>query len=301
MRKVSTLVGLTLFALAGMARAQEEAPAPEAAAPAAGEEAAAPAAAPEESMAPAPEAAPVMASGSDYVSRGLTQTAGNLQVTVPIVISLSKDLVLKPVEIPLDVRYGVTDQLEVFLAHSSPVGFPIAGGGGLCLTGKEKGCPKVYDNLAIGGQFSLLKDAGLELAALAAFNVLSLDAGYYAANVGVNFKYATGPIAIKAAPIVQIGVNKRDFNKEHIALPVQVAFQAVPDQLALFLDTGIGGPFDGFGDSWVVPVGVGASFQAMPNLDVGGEFMLPSVATGASGNKAFDSRTLAVFAQYRLN
>jgi hypothetical protein len=46
MRKVSTLVGLTVFALAGMARAQEEAPA---AAPA-GDAAAAPA--------PAPEAAP---------------------------------------------------------------------------------------------------------------------------------------------------------------------------------------------------------------------------------------------------
>lgn len=307
MRKVSTLVGLTLFALAGMARAQDEAPAPEAAAPAAGEEAAAPAPAPEAMPAPEAEAAPAAAaSGSDYVSRGLTLSAGNLQVTVPIVLNLSKERALKPVWVPLDVRYGVTDQIEVFLGHApwTRAGFPVAAApGGVCLGGEDRGCAKIYDNLAIGGQFSLLKDAGLELAVLAAFEVRSLDASTMAADVGVNFKYATGPIAIKAAPMVQVGVNKRDEgNKELIAVPVQIAFQAVPDQLAVFLDSGITGPTDGFGDAYMVPVGVGASFQALPNLDVGGEFLLPMVAKGSlyEGIGAADMRYLGVFAQWRL-
>ncbi len=57
MRKVSTLVGLTLFALAGSARAQETAPAADTAAPPAGDAAAAPAPAPEVAPA-APAAAP---------------------------------------------------------------------------------------------------------------------------------------------------------------------------------------------------------------------------------------------------
>jgi hypothetical protein len=302
MRKVSTLVGLSLFALAGMARAQEEAPAPapEAAAAPAGDAAAAPA--------PAPEAtpAPAAAGGTDYVSRGLTQSAGNLQVTVPVVLNLSKEMVLKPVWVPLDIRYGVTDQLEVFLTHArlTPIGAPMATPGGVCLGGKDRGCGKAYDNVSIGGQFSLLKDGQIELAAIAAFVLGSLDQSMYLADVGVNFKFASGPIAIKAAPQVAIGVNKRTEGniKQLITLPVQIAFQAVPNQLAVFLDTGIQGTSDHFGDVYTVPVGIGAAFQALPNLDVGGEFMLPMVAKGSAyeGIGAMDLRYLGVFAQYRL-
>jgi hypothetical protein len=292
MRKVSTLVGLSLFALAGIARAQDVAPADAEAAPV-GDPAAV--VAPEATVAPV-----AAASGTSYVARGLTQTAGNLQVTVPVVLNLSKEAVLKPVWIPLDVRYGATDQLEIFLAHGSPVGFPISTPGGVCLGGEERGCGKLYDNLSLGAQFSFLKDPAMELAAIGALVVGSLDLGYYAADVGVNFKYNAGAVAIKAAPQVVIGVNKRDQgNKESLFVPVQVAFQATPE-LAVFLDTGIVGPLEKFGDSYSVPVGIGASFAAMPNLDVGAEFFLPRVASGMEGNKAFDSRMLALFASWRL-
>jgi hypothetical protein len=284
---------LVLFTLAGSARAQEVAPAADTATPPPGDAAAAPAPAPEATPAPAP------AAGTSYVSRGLTQSAGNLQVTLPVVMVLSKDAVLKPVWIPLDLRYGITDQLEVFLNHTAPVG-PIASIGGVCIGGTSRNCGKLYDNVNIGGQFSLMKDSAMELAALAALAVSSLDPATMLAIVGVNFKYATGPIAIKAAPQIGIGLNKRsEGNKEDIFVPVQVAFQATPE-LAAFLDTGITGPLDGFGDGYSVPVGIGASFAVLPNLDVGGEFMLPFVLTGASGNKAFDNRWLGVFAQYRL-
>jgi hypothetical protein len=292
MRKLSSLIIVGLLAFAGSARAQDEAPA---AAPAADPAAPADGAA---VPAPAPEAAPP-AAGTTYVARGLTQSAGNLQITVPIVLNLSKDLVLKPVWVPLDLRYGVTDQLEIFLNHGAPVG-PIAETGGVCLGGKERGCDKFYNNLNIGAQFSVVKDAAIELAAIGALVVQSLDPSMMSVDLGVNFKYLSGPLAIKAAPQVVIGVNKRDVgNKEWLYLPVQVAFQAT-NELAAFLDTGIAGMFDGFGDNWVVPVGVGASFALAPNFDVGGEFFLSQVATGISGNKAFDNRSLAVFAQYRL-
>ncbi len=142
MRKLSTLVGLTLFALAGSASAQDEAPAPaptgDTAAAPAGEAAGAPAAAPEA----APEAAPAPAPAAggypdEYALRPLTLAAGMFQATVPIVLNLSKSAVLKPVWVPLDLRYGVNDQLEVFLSHTMG-GTPLAlGHGGLCLGGKD--------------------------------------------------------------------------------------------------------------------------------------------------------------------
>jgi hypothetical protein len=300
MRKVSYLVVLTVFALAGMARAQEAAPAEEAPAPPADDAAAAAVPAPEAEAAAAPAAAP--AAGTDYVSRGLTLSAGNLQVLVPIVLNLSKDAVLKPVWVPLDLRYGITDELEVFLNHGAIPGFPIATGfSGVCIGGEDRGCDKLYNNLNVGAQFSLLKDAAMELAALGALAVESLDPSTLSAVLGVNFKYLAGPVAIKAAPMISIGATKRDEgNKEALMVPLQLAFQATPE-LAAYLNTGIWGPLDHFGDFYSVPVGVGASFSVMPNLDVGGEFILPAVLTGMEGDEAFDMRMLALFAAWRLN
>jgi len=287
---------LVLFALAGSARAQEVAPAADTAAPPAGDAAAAPAPAPEAAAAPA--AAP--AGGTSYVSRGLTQTAGNLQVMVPVVLNLSKDAVLKPVWVPLDLRYGINDQLEVFVAHT-PFGWtPAMGFGGVCLGGTSRGCAKMYNNVSVGAQYSLLKDGAMELTGIGALDVRSLDPMYLAVNVGVGFKYIAGQLAIKAQPLISIAATKRSEQvKEVIAVPVQVAFQATPE-LAVFLDTGFFSPTKELSKSYIVPVGIGASFAALPNLDVGGEFMLPAMLTGAEGDKAFDSRTLMVFGSYRL-
>jgi len=306
MRKVSTLVGLAVLILAGSARAQDEgeaaaaAPGGEAAAAPAADAAAAPAPAAEGEAAPAP--AP-MAAGDDYVSRGLTVAEGSLQVTVPIVLNLSKNAVLKPVWVPLDLRFGVSSQLEVFLAHSLN-GTPLAfGQGGVCLGGTDRGCAKFYNNLTVGAQYSLSKSDGIELSGIGALDVRSLDPMWLAVDLGVGFKYVAAPIAIKAAPQIGIAATKRSEQnyKEFLSVPVQVAFQANP-QLAIFLDTGIFSPISKFGDSYVVPLGVGAAFAAMPNLDVGGELMLPALLAPSavpSDFKGVNQRNLMLFASYR--
>ena len=301
MRKVSTLVGLTLLVLAGTARAQEPAPAGDMAAPPAGDAAGAPAPAPEGAMAPAP--APVAAAGGDYVSAPLTTSAGALKVTLPIVFNLSKSAVLKPVWVPLVLAFGVTDQLEVFLSHTG-VGTPIATPGGVCIGGKDRGCEKFYNNVNLGAQFSLMRNNGIELTGIGALEFRRLsDPMHLAIDVGVNFKYAGGPVSVRATPVVGIGVNKRsaDGNKEELAVPVQVAFQATP-QLALFLDTGIFGPFSHFSDLYAVDAGIGASFAVQPGLEVGGEFLLPAAMAPSaipSDLKGFNQRYLGVFVTYR--
>ncbi len=287
MRKVSALVGLALVALPGSALAQGEAPA---AVPAVDTAA----------MAPAPEAAPASAppARTTYVSRGLTVEAGALQVTLPVVLSLSKDKMLKPVWIPLDLRFGLTDQVDVSLSHNY-FGLPLAfRGGGVCIGG-DRNCPKLYDNLNLGAEFSFLKNAGIELSGIGTIELRSLDPMHLAVDLGIGFKYSGGPVAIKAAPQIGIAVNRRDEQpKEFIAVPVQVALQATPE-LAVFLDTGVFGPTEDFSQAYAVPVGVGAVFAVMPILDVGAEFMLPLVLTGNEDNKAFDTRTLMIYAALR--
>jgi hypothetical protein len=306
MRKVSLLVALTLFTIAGTARAQDEA----AAAPV-GDPAAAPAADP--TIVPPADATPVAvaAVGGDYVSAPLTTSAGALKVTLPVVLNLSKSAVLKPVWIPLVLAYGVTDQLEVFVSHTG-VGTPIAlgaspsgRGGGVCLGGTSRNCEKFYNNVNLGAQFSFLRDNGIELAGIGALEFRRLSSPMHlAVDVGVNFKYASGPVSIRATPVIGIGVNKRsaDNNKEDLSVPVQIAFQAAP-VLAVFVDSGIYGPTTDFSKNYTVPVGLGAAFSVQPGLDVGAEFLLPMVVRGSfykdAGVGAADARYLGVFATYR--
>jgi hypothetical protein len=306
MRKVSLILGLSLLAVASTARAQETAPpALDSAAPPALDSTGAPAAAPAADAMSAPAAPAPAGYPNEYALRPLTLSAGTFQATVPVVLNLSKNAVLKPVWVPLDLRYGVNNQLEVFVSHNY-LGAPAAfGQGGVCLGGTSRNCEKFYNNINVGGRFSFLKSNGVELSGLAALDVRRLsDPMRLAIDVGVGFKYVSAPISIKVAPQIGIGANKRsDGNKEVLSVPVQIAFQATP-QLAAFLDTGIFGSTDQFGDVYGVPVGIGASFLVQHGLDVGAEFMLRQALAGSkvpSDMKGVNDRTLTVFAAYRTN
>jgi hypothetical protein len=232
------------------------------------------------------------------------------QGTLPVVLNLSKSAMLKPVWIPLDLRFGVTNEFEVFVSHSYP-GVSQAFrssflGGGLCLGGTSRGCEKVYNNAMLGGQYSVLKASGLELAGLLALDMRRFTGPMYmGVDVGVAAKYIAGPISVRLVPQYSIGVNKRggaDENKDYLYVPLQIAVQAVP-QVAVFLDSGIGAKTKDFGKNYAVPLGIGGSFLAMHGLDVGLEFMFPALVRGdnikmATGNPA-DARTLMLFASWR--
>ena len=301
MRKTTaflTILATSLVSYAALAQDEAPAPAPEGAP--APEAAPAPAPAPEAAPAPAPAAAP--AAGSDYVSRGLTLSAGTFQVTLPVVIGLDKGAAAKKIEIPLDLRFGVTNELEVFATHSFLGVSPVFSGGGVCIGGKTY-CPKVYNNVAVGGQYSLLKQPGLELSGLLAADVIAFSPDLLLnVDVGVGFKYNANPIAIKLTPVVSVAGTKRSDRliKDLISVPLQVAFQATPE-LALFLDTGLFSPLKNLGDNYVVPVGIGGSFAVQKGLDIGAEFMFTALVTGAKGDNAMDARSAMVFAAYRTN
>jgi len=298
---ILSILATSLVSYAAVAQDEAAAPVPEGAAAAPeGAPAAAPAAAPE--AAPAPAAAPAAVPAGypdEYALRPLTLSAMTFQGSLPIVLNLSKNAVLKPVWIPLDLRFGVTNELEVFLSHGVPGGSLIEGHG-LCLGGTKRNCEKVYNNVNLGGVYSFLKNSGVELGGLIALDFRRIsDPMNFAVDVGVAFKYVAAPVSVKLVPQIGIGINKRSAgNKEQLAVPLQIAVQAAP-QIAVFLDTGIFGPTSHFGDLYTVPIGIGASFLAMHGLDVGAEFMLPVVVTGISGNKAFDSRELMLFASWR--
>jgi hypothetical protein len=311
--KTAILSVLATSLMSFSAIAQEAAPPPAEGAPPVTEgapaEAAAAAPAPAPEAAPAPAPAPAVAPAGypdEYALRPLTLAAGMFQGTLPVVLNLSKSRMLKPVWIPLDLRFGVTNELEVFVSHSYPGVSPamqLLGGGGLCLGGTSRGCEKFYNNAMLGGQYSVLKASGLELAGLLALDLRRFTGPMLmGVDVGVAVKYVAAPVSVKLVPQVSIGLNKRgEGNKEDLAVPLQIAVQAAP-QIAAFLDTGIGSTVKDFSKNFMVPVGVGASYLAMHGLDVGLEFMFPTLVRGDNIKQlggAADFRTLMLFAAWR--
>jgi hypothetical protein len=288
---ILSILAASLMSYAAMAR-DEAARAPEGAAPA--PDAAAPKAAPTPAAAPA-------GYPDEYALRPLVVASGMFQGTLPIVLNLSKGNVLKPVWIPLDLRWGKTNQLEFFVSHGTPGG-SVTSGAGICLGGTSRNCDEVYNNVNFGGQYSFLNASGLELAGLLAaqFRELSPDMRF-AVDVGLGMKYVAAPFSVKLTPQLGIGLNKRSSraNKEELAAPLQLALQAAP-RIAVFLDSGISGKISHFGDSYAVPIGIGGSYLVMHGLDVGLEFMLPMLvkATTFAGG-ATDTRVLTLFVSWR--
>ncbi|MBL0214243.1 MAG: hypothetical protein IPQ07_10175 [Myxococcales bacterium] len=238
------------------------------------------------------------------VERPINIAKGMIEIRADVFVNLSKDAVAKPFAIAPDIYYGVSDKLMVGLTHNT----------GLCLSGTDGGCGKVYNDVGFEGVFSLKRDAKMDLAAAGGLELASLDPMLARLNVGVRFKYRAGKIGIYVDPNLGLGLNKRDSdpvtglggNKEALSLPVKVGFQATP-KLMVHVRTGIAGlgigpnagaPLSHFGDLFVIPVGVGALFAVSNKIDVGGEFFFPAVA--GSDLASTDLRALIITGNIRL-
>ena len=138
----------------------------------------------------------------------------------------------KPINLPLALWYGITDELQFGLVH----------GTGLCLTGTDSGCAKVYNDLGLQLLFSLFgRGSSLEMATWTQLNFASLDPATMNLQVGGAMNWVVGGnVAILAYPNFGLGLNKRDAgNKESFGLPVAAYFRA-GENIAPVLFTGLG-------------------------------------------------------------
>jgi hypothetical protein len=227
------------------------------------------------------------------VDRPLGLSAGMLQVDFKTLTNMSKELVGKPFAMPLGILYGITNELQAAVLHTT----------GLCLSGEENGCTKVYNDLSLQILFSLFgRGSSFETATWAQINFSNFDAGTMNLQVGGAFNWVTGGgnVAVLAYPNVGLGLNKRDAgNKEYLAAPVYAYFRAHP-QVAPYLATGLGASaLDGFGDAWNVPAGVGVLVGINTMIDVGAEFDLLNPFHAPDGVGAADARALYVWLSLR--
>jgi hypothetical protein len=294
--RLVSVAALVLGAFAGTAQAQNAAP-PAAPPAAEGAPATEPPPSGPDGAPPAAVAAVAAVGGENYNTRPITLRTGGLKIEGDFVFNMSSDAVGKPIFITPNVYYGVNDQLTIGIAHNplSEV-FPFFGGG-LCLTGDSGNCAKFYNNLSLDALYSFMRSAGLEVAGHGGLDFRSLtDPFLVALRLGAQIKFSSGPLGIVADPAVIIGLNDRDINNDLLFIPIRVGFQAT-NEFNVGLITGLWGAFDGFGDTYQIPLGAGAVFALNPMLDLRATFTFTNLA--GQGSSA-DGRVLTVGAAYRM-
>ncbi len=213
----------------------------------------------------------------EYALRPLQLPPGMVQLKVPVIINLTKGYVANPVFIPFELRLGLTSDLELRLFH------PVHG---LCVSGHAKGCAQVYNDLALGMLYSVMREQGVELSLLGGFEVTSFASpATVRLDAGVAFKYVHAPFSIATWPTIGIGLDHRDSNGDSVNIPVEFDFQ-LSFPTALFFESGLYGSAHDFGNSWSMPLGVGINYLLKHGVDMGAEFKL----TGPIGNGNADGR-----------
>jgi hypothetical protein len=233
-----------------------------------------------------------------YVDRPTTLGKGMIEVQAEVGVGLVKEIEGQPIGIHPDVYYGVNDDLTIGLTHAQGICFngevDMAGvTADLCGSG-------VYDDLGLDALYKVHRKGKLDLAAHGGLDFPAFDPFLMALRAGVSGEYlATPDLGIFFDPYFTVGITERDAgNKETVNVPVWAAYQVTPE-LAPWLRTGIAGPLDGFGDSYAVPLALGALYSLGQQMDVGGEFVLPAVVNGADVD-AFDIKELQLFFNYRM-
>jgi len=234
------------------------------------------------------------------VSRGLQGPKGLLSVRVAVAMNLSSDLVGKPISIAPDIYYSLSDKLQIGLIHTGPMHWQTKPGAGLCVTGKDNGCPNVYDNVGFDAMYGLIYSDKLHLSAHATFYVLSIDQSFTAVGLGLAGKYHfNDKVSLFFDPQVLPVLSDRDLLDDGLFVPLEVQLQAAEPTTVKLL-TGINGSLQAFGDTYEVPVGIGIVQNISESLDVGVRFSFDNLLGKVpDGVGRADQRSLAALVTLR--
>ena len=239
--------------------------------------------------------------GHDAVARGVQAPARMLAIRIGLGLALDKDNAGEPISIMPDIAYGVTDDLQLGIVHTGPMGDQTRPGAGLCLTGEDGGCPNVYDNIGFDAMYRLVAKPNVHLSAHGSIYATSIDAGTSMLTIGAAAKYhANDRIAVFADPQLGFQLTDRDILDDALFLPVEVQFQVAPPTSARLL-TGIAGSLSNFGDTYIAPLGVGVTQNLTPVVDVGARFSFDNLlGKQADGVGRADARSAMAMVNLRL-
>jgi hypothetical protein len=166
-----------------------------------------------------------------HALRSVTMSAAQLEIIVPVVINATSNEIAKPISIPLDVYYGVSDRLTLGLTHSGgsiqgvePYDLDL----GLCVTGQD-GCERTYDNVGFDALFRLVSGL-VQVAAHGGVELRSIADGALGVRAGVLIKAPLGlDLAILIDPRIIIGLTGLAPGERRHGLTLPFAVQYLTD------------------------------------------------------------------------
>jgi hypothetical protein len=185
--------------------------------------------------------------GMHAVKRGVQGPAGLFHSRILLHINASKGAGAEPVSLAPDLYYSFTDTFQLGLVHNLPMGWQTLPGAGLCLTGTDGGCPRVYDNVGVDALFGL-SFGDFHFSLHSTFYALKLsDPRWFMLTLGAAGKvHFTDTTALFFDPQVGISLSERDRgNPNRFFLPLELQFELKPTVVMKVL-TGLTGPLSGF-------------------------------------------------------
>lgn len=237
--------------------------------------------------------------GQYAVMRGVQGPAGMLAVRLLLDVNMSADNIGKPISLAPDLYYGVTDKLQIGLLHDGPMGWQARPGLGLCLTGKDNGCPKVYDNIGFDMMYGLAFGA-LHLSAHGSLFVSSFDPSTTSLALGVAGKvHVSERVAVLFDPKIGIALSDRGTNDDALYIPLELEYQlGAPTTFKVL--SGISGAWSKLGDTYQAPLGLGLVQNLTTHVDLGARFSFDNLlGQQPQGVGRADTRSLAILLNIR--
>ena len=238
--------------------------------------------------------------GRVAVRRGVQGPAGLFTARLLLLVNASKDNFGKPTSLAPDLYYSISDTVQIGLLHTGPMGWQSRPGFGLCLTGTNDGCPKVYDNVGFDFMYGLLfGDFHLSLHSSLYLLPISDPTGVMW-TLGFSGKFHfTDVVALFFDPQVGVMLAHRDVYKDQLFIPLELQFQ-LGAAASLKVLSGVSGQLSALGDTYQVPLGLGLIGNVSSHVDIGLRFSFDNLLghVPAGGSRA-DSRSIGLLVNLR--
>jgi hypothetical protein len=205
----------------------------------------------------------------------------------------------QPISLAPDLSCGTAIGLTVGVIHSARALSRIDAGDGLCLTGEDDGCPRIYDGGAVDVRLRMPGGRAVRVALRARLVAKSLDPFKPSARLGALVRVGgrTGRLSLLADPHVSLGLAAEELgNRDFVALPLVGQLQ-IGHRVALELITGVRGEMAGFDEKFTIPVGVGIIATPTADIDVGLEAAFSKLL---GPQNTFKQRYAALFVTWRF-
>jgi hypothetical protein len=200
--------------------------------------------------------------------RFMPETA-EMETSVGAAINVTPDRAGEPVRIPLGLAYGATKRLSLGL-HSRE---------GLCVTGSERGCAKIFNQLGADLLYALAPDDDGGMALRLGLSYASVDPAWARLALGVPLQLALSRnlLLLRFEPGFEWGLGDTDDNPAVFVLPLRLHLLA-SDDVSLYALGGFQAAWSQTGKRYVIPAGIGLHITAATWLDIALELTLVAKA-----------------------